>query len=473
MLRTQRCACAVALCLLVSLTAAKPKIPETLVPIARQTECAPVCDFTPSCEEFVDCIPGWADGHFAVASNDTISFEEEAKKTLSEDLTTAIADIVELSRTPECDISNSQWKAAVENFFGLRQWGSISSSCLSEHETGDDFSARFEAAKRVQASFVGQLKSYAEKEFESSESYPVGDWQWNFEQEGQICQAEKLSVIFADGSWAVQAATTNGPATENRPNKARLYLNTMIPFEVREDKNLALVEGSFPVRIATVGSGTIVRAAWSGQAGLSSVDNQPPLQNPGISKMLQRNDQDAELASETLLASNILILAVPLVLVLVPSSTLKLTSWKSIFVYILMTDFITTLPFLVRGVELVLQATKRSSIALAWHTGNIGEAEHMDIWFTSCSLEQSPLPGILFLVIGIVVLLAGLVVEVLTHKREEVYKASRNIPVFRCCTAKLANDEVNDDVEVESLTEREPARDTNPKATLRSSGLPF
>eukprot|EP00180_Rhodochaete_pulchella_P001780 Plantae.Rhodophyta-Rhodochaete_pulchella.ctg2673.p1 GENE.Plantae.Rhodophyta-Rhodochaete_pulchella.ctg2673~~Plantae.Rhodophyta-Rhodochaete_pulchella.ctg2673.p1 ORF type:complete len:471 (+),score=64.95 Plantae.Rhodophyta-Rhodochaete_pulchella.ctg2673:473-1885(+) len=398
------------------------------------------------CDEedwYKTCLPPWAAGRYKVITNDTIGFpENQVPDTAALVDTVAVPFFREIlgDKQPPCNLRDSDWVDGVQFNFNVRTFGEVSLSCLSSFEIPNDVSSKVAAIRTINERAVAQLSPYiGELDLDGEEAHPIGLWRFP-DFDSQQCELERLTLYNVDGRWGLWVGATNAPANDTRPDGRRMYLNFIVVMDVANgDYTTTLKNENVVFQIATaendegegnsgpLGIGTLASASWAGIPGLSSVSDMPPATNPAIIAMLSRNHQDAEVAAETLLPSNVAILALPMVMNLVPSSALKLKSWRAIIVYVLVTDFATTIPFMIKGIELIVQATKKSSTAIGYHTGEVGSSQHLEIWAGSCSLAQSTGPGIAFLLVGTLVLLTGIATEVLTHKRDEVTTVTRSM----------------------------------------------
>lgn len=88
---------------------------------------------------------------------------------------------------------------------------------------------------------------------------------------------------------------------------------------------------------------------WGGRVGLSAIHNLPGDDSPALKLALEKSDVPAGQAEDALTASNIGILALPMALNVIPIALVADVSSVGLFAYTVMTDILTTIPFIIKG----------------------------------------------------------------------------------------------------------------------------
>jgi len=433
-----------------------------------------------NCEDgqqlWTDCLPTWAltpdgtMGRFTFVSQDNITIPAEDIDQVNQDLALVVGDLLQVvEEERNCAVLDTEWRAGVMNFFAQRGLNPASPNCISRYSLTHKIGQRYEALQDLSSNYFAKWGQPWAGFFDSRTIWPLGPWRFDFQAETQVCNIHTLTLASVDGEWSVVSSLTNMEPNLALEDTKRMYLMSLLRIDISDISNPRFLNETVQIRTPQAdpnnrsgpGAGTLRLDIWGGKAGLATVTDQAPLQNPLVDMLLKQDNQNAELFQETLLPSNIAILAMPMVINLVPSHTVKLKTWSAIFLFILATDIVTTLPFLIKGVELITQARSASAGLVAYHVGNWGESQHLQLWLGSCGIAKSPVPGIVFLVVGFFMLALGMFLEVVTHKRTEVVDFAKSVHKGRR-TSRRKSTETND-------TDLEFARDDNTALHLEST----
>lgn len=163
---------------------------------------------------------------------------------------------------------------------------------------------------------------------------------------------------------------------------------------------------------ASMEYGTTLLMLIDGQFKLAT---QPSLftDSYGALKRAAETAEDAtDRGNDALTVSNIAILALPLAMNLVPVAFVADLTTAGLVIYIIFTDILSTIPFLAKGVELVLLGRPRGNFATAFFAGNESLAQ-IEVWSALCQSEPKfRNVGIAFIVTALVSMITGVLLEV-------------------------------------------------------------
>lgn len=97
---------------------------------------------------------------------------------------------------------------------------------------------------------------------------------------------------------------------------------------------------------------------------------------------------------------------------LIPISCLTQVSSIGILVFTLLSDVLTTVPFIIKGFELIAMGNKRTVVEESWFSGRKEDDQIvLETWAAECKLEGVKSRGWLFVIIGFSVLVVGVFTE--------------------------------------------------------------
>lgn len=116
-------------------------------------------------------------------------------------------------------------------------------------------------------------------------------------------------------------------------------------------------------------------------------------------------------AEDALTYSNIALLVLPMVMNLIPVAFVADLATTGITAYIVFTDVLSCIPFMLKGIELVMLSAPRKAYVTAFFAGNETFAQ-IEVWCAKCqALDVYVNTGIVFIVTGIVAMLVGFGLE--------------------------------------------------------------
>lgn len=131
-----------------------------------------------------------------------------------------------------------------------------------------------------------------------------------------------------------------------------------------------------------------------------------------LARAFRKNINLVDIASDSITISNIAILALPMLMNIIPVSFVADLNGLGMFVYVLVTDVFTTLPFLIKGVELIRSSRPNSKVVMA-HSAGTDSLGTFQVWASQCrGRDYFRVTGIIFVLVALTALVLGLALEI-------------------------------------------------------------
>ncbi|PXF42618.1 hypothetical protein BWQ96_07668 [Gracilariopsis chorda] len=247
----------------------------------------------------------------------------------------------------------------------------------------------------------------------TEETHQLADW--DLRRLSQTCELQTISAYRIDGTLHMLVDVTNRPVDQFVFDYERqLYMEW-----VRDDfkGSMKMTQPRLIPKNAThddrgdYEKSTTILTKWGGKLNLASHGEMTLDKNPAIKEALRQNTVAIDLAEDAITPSNIAILALPLTMNLIPVAFLAELSTFAMLAYIIFTDVFSTLPFLVKGVELInsVDHERRETVAFYLGTKEFGEIE---VWAASCKGDDRfHAIGVAFVVIAVAAIIVGVLFE--------------------------------------------------------------
>lgn len=220
---------------------------------------------------------------------------------------------------------------------------------------------------------------------------------------GQMCTKENQLAFLRNGEWYLQMKMTNRPTSQYLSDRERNVVMEWVP----QSFNHSLHMIQKRLSDEQLENSTTIVNLWGGYG--DSIDGEKL--NPVVSEAFRRNAVQIDLASDAVTISNIAILSLPMVMNIIPVAFVADLNPVGTLAYVLFTDVISTIPFIVKGVELILSARQRQPVVMGLFGGNVTLGQ-MEIWSVECTGQvQFRTTGIIFVVVGCAMLVAGVIIE--------------------------------------------------------------
>ncbi len=228
----------------------------------------------------------------------------------------------------------------------------------------------------------------------------------------------------ANGKFNVGIILTNAPINEPLPEKQRHYFTETWTYD-KENNTVRAVPIPSYIRGDVNGlrnDTTTALFTWGGTVQMSYFINMQPQHDPATRRINEATRHLQDSIHDGVTASNIAILLFPALLAMIPISSFEFPSLEGklnrVVFYSAVTDVVATLPLLIKGVELLVLATRRHTICTAWAMGVEGDGVAViEMWCADCvhhSFFQKY--GAVFIVTAFVLMVLGIVLEILTFQ---------------------------------------------------------
>ncbi len=217
-------------------------------------------------------------------------------------------------------------------------------------------------------------------------------------------------------------SVTNAPIGEPRREKQRHHLAEIWTYDEKSDIIRAIPIPSF-IRGDVNGlrnDTTTALYTWGGAAKMSYFMNIPAQHDPAMRRINEATSHLQDSIHDGITASNIAILTFPALLALIPISSFEFPALEDklnrVLLYSAATDLVATLPLFIKGVELLVLATRRHTRCKAWTMGVEGDGVAViEMWCADCVHHLFfQKCGTVFIVIALVFMVLGIVLETLT-----------------------------------------------------------
>lgn len=339
---------------------------------------------------------------------------------------------------PNCYLREIDWTTRQGSWGSLRGWINPSTACASASSKRDDskplknkpdeifdlLSSRAQLMREAADGVNEKTMNYDTPFVPSSLEYRVDHRSFM-----QSCVAESISSVRIQtedggGRWFVLSTITGQDPTDDPPDWERHYVNEWVganpeeggklfdplPFEILEmlqDEN-----GRGGIAGGERGEFATSLARWDGRPGQSSVYNMLLEDSPALQMALQESDRDIGQATDALTSSNLAILALPMVMNAVPVSLITDVSTLGLLVYTVMTDMLTTVPFIIKGFELLNMGNRHITTQETYYAGTTEDKLVLaETWTAKCQIERVDRIGAAIIGIGFAVLVVGVFLE--------------------------------------------------------------
>lgn len=348
---------------------------------------------------------------------------------------TNIAEVLEDAvQDSNCFLREGGWAEAVANFYKLRGWEPANGACSSS-TTQKIRESRFgaeETYRRLHAAgdFTDQIKfkvmEATVKNFTKvvhPRSFPLR----RGARIDQLCSTERttgLRVLTAPSNpqWYVLNGITNEDITVDLAAWERQYVTEFVGIDLSTRKFVDPLLQS--VKAAGVAGERQNRSSfattlemWSGRVGSSGIFEMPIEEAPAVILAVEQMDLDVDQARDAVTPSNVAILALPMIINLIPVSLLADVGTFGLLTYTLLTDIVTTVPFIIKGFELIAMGRREYRDHAAWFRGKSSEQFVLaELWATKCRILDVREMGVVFVAVGFAVMLIGVIAEVLARR---------------------------------------------------------
>lgn len=233
------------------------------------------------------------------------------------------------------------------------------------------------------------------------------------EEGGHLCFQDTSFGYRINGTWYIRVAISNAVRTRAMPNYQRHVINEWVSQSY--NKSLEMVHFRYSERDKLEKSTAVVYiigGIFASGTGATSLQHL----NGALYQAKRQIDIQVDQANDALTASNIAILALPMVMNFVPISLLGGVSALGMMIYIVITDVVSCIPFLAQGVQLILVSRPGQHYMTSFFVGNEAFSQ-LEIYAAHCRAKHwYRTAGIAFVSTANVLIVLGMVLEYLSYK---------------------------------------------------------
>lgn len=222
----------------------------------------------------------------------------------------------------------------------------------------------------------------------------------------QTCTIESSFAYRVRRQWYLRVVATNRPPLSFQPDFRRHLLQEFVPRSGKHSLHMVhrrLQDDQFE-------NCTTLVAMWGGGGVAVEVQKFDDGLSP-LGQAYRNNLVRVDLASDSVTISNVAILALPMAMALVPVAFIADLNMMGMFAYTLVTDVFSTVPFLIKGIELVQSSRPNSKVFSGQYAGNDSFGA-LQVWTAECAGQgEFRVMGIAFMVTALSVLVMGVSME--------------------------------------------------------------
>lgn len=180
----------------------------------------------------------------------------------------------------------------------------------------------------------------------------VGDLSAGYLDNVYQCTVRSVVGVRVRGRWGVHAKLTNDVVDVPLAEGSRQYLHELLSADGRGQIR-ALTVNAWREGGAGMENATTTLSLGGGRPPASEFLMTEAEGTPALQSVLGAHRKQRSLAQETVFSSNVAILVLPMVMTLVPISSIDYVEMPLVVLYAIFTDVFSTLPLLVKGLELL------------------------------------------------------------------------------------------------------------------------
>lgn len=323
----------------------------------------------------------------------------------------------------ECTLRGQPWIDEAKNYVDDRVIPTITKSCATrtEHEHSN-----LTRANNLLIRTYKVLKSVGEDVIRTD---PILMRKWknaskvesihtrNYIKDDQTCSINFLAGIRVKGKWYIASALTDKPA--NQGGK-RFRTVEHVASDLSAALWMRLTEGKRPEKKFLLtpepnfqeDAYTTTFADLSGASQISRIHRMQMDDNRALTNALEENILAVDQANDAITPANLAILILPLFMSFIPVALIADLSEIATFFYVLLTDVFAAVPFVIKGVELVITGTSVVRSSETWLVGNDDEVQVAETWIAECQpLTHFRNTGIIVIAVGLASILCGILIE--------------------------------------------------------------
>ena len=253
---------------------------------------------------------------------------------------------------------------------------------------------------------ISQIPDNSRKELFWSKG-PFEMANWDLRRGTLTCSLDRVSAYIVNSTIYLIAEITNNPVQEIVADPERQLITEFVSTELNESLKMITPKAIFE----EIGNGNVTPGKnetsttlferHSNFVALASVGNMGFSDNPSLKYAVRETAVQIDLAEDAITVSNIAILALPMVMSFIPVAFIAELSTCATLWYVVFTDIFSAIPFVVKGVELIIAANPNTEVITVYRSGN-STAGQLEIWIGSCTgTDYLRAIGISFVTLGL------------------------------------------------------------------------
>ncbi len=243
-----------------------------------------------------------------------------------------------------------------------------------------------------------------------------------YQKEDQDCRLNYLAAVRVEGIWYIAVTVTD---TQPNAGGKRKRLVEHVASDLRPPRMLKLspeakkanLKGDKEWHKAPTENYTTTYATLTGSSHISRIHRMDFEDNRALNNALETNILAVDQAQDAITPANLAILILPLFMSFIPVALIADLSEVATFFYVLLTDVFAAVPFVIKGVELVITGTTTRENAETWLVGDDDGPQVAETWAAACKpVTKFRTIGIIIIVVGLTSILSGILIEHLARK---------------------------------------------------------
>lgn len=331
----------------------------------------------------------------------------------------------------ECTLRGQPWIKEGDAYVKDRNFDKISVMCATRTEHSVNKTLAFQYLERSADIFQAAAAEAIKTDKHLSELWnpapvkPLENLKYKSSDE-QKCKLNYLMAIRARGIWYIAAAATSkGPNAGGK----RLGIVEHVPADINNGNLLSLPMHLLPFNASGVGNDNrknyTTRGDWfstaysvtTGSAQISGIHRMRYDDNGALQSALDDNMLAVDQAKDAITAANMAILILPLFMSFIPVALIADLSEAATLFYVLLTDVFAAVPFVIKGVELVITGTTEQRSAETWMMGEKNQLQIAETWTANCQpKDEFRKIGVVVIAIGMASIFTGILIEILARR---------------------------------------------------------
>lgn len=331
---------------------------------------------------------------------------------------------------PNCFLRNNDWVDHLKYYALYRGFKPPNQACVSStRERNTELkvspSKLLERLQNIAGLTGSRIEDSVEKDFPKLFKNVEMPRSHRYEKDMQHCVVERVTGIRVganqSSTWYILMGVTDDQVTKDHPDWERKFINEYVGVgdddRFRDPLPFYILPYSPNDSVTERGYFSSTLERWSGRVGMSAVYPMVLEAVPALTHALEMGDVEVGQAIDALTPSNTAILALPMVMNMIPISLITELSSCGIFVYTIITDVLTTVPFIIKGFELIAMGSRRQVAEDTWFSGKTSDITViLETWVAECRIVRVRRVGIIFVSVGFTILFLGVLAEILSHR---------------------------------------------------------